>query len=107
MIWRKYVNQQLKSKYKKLFNQLSCLLFLKANNFSLLQRWRLKQEKKLWLKNKKSSNNKIMNKKAIINFMQTYQRITENMIKNAPKYASIILNLNSNHQIKSLEYKKK
>ena len=107
LIWRKFVNQQLKSKYKKLFNQLSCLLFLKANNFSLLQRWRLKQEKKLWLKNKKSSNNKIMNKKAIINFMQTYQRITENMIKNAPKYASIILNLNSNHQIKSLEYKKK
>ena len=47
-----------------------------------------------------------MNKKAIINFMQTYQRITENMIKNAPKYASIILNLNSNHQITKINFRK-
>ena len=107
LIWRKHVNNQLKSKYKKLYNQLNCLLFLKAKNFSLLQEWRLKQEKKLWLKNSKSSNNKIMNKKNVFKFMQTYQRVTQNMLRFAPKYASIILNLNSNHQIKSVVYKKK
>ena len=107
LIWRKHVNNQLKSKYKKLYNQLNCLLYLKANNFSLLQEWRLKQEKKLWLKNSKSSNNKIMNKKDVFKFMQTYQRVTQNMLRFAPKYASIILNLNSNHQIKSVVYKKK
>ena len=73
---------------------MNCLLFLKANNFSLLQEWRIKQEKKLWLKNSKSSNNKIMTKKDIFKFMQTYQRITQNMFKNTPKYASIILNFN-------------
>ena len=106
LIWRKFVNQQLKLKYKKLYAQLDCLLFLKANNFSLLQQWRLKQEKKLWLKNKGSKNNKIMNKKDVINFMQTYQRVTQNMLKYAPKYSSIILNLNRNHQIKSVKYKK-
>ena len=106
LVWRKFVNQQLKSKYKKLYNHLNCLLYLKVKNFSLLQRWRLKQEKKLWLKNKKLSNNKIMSKKEVIRFMQTYQRVTQNMIKSAPKYASIILNLNSNHQIKSVIYKK-
>ena len=44
--WRQYVNYQLKKKYKKLFNQLDYILFLKAKNFSLLRRWRLKQEKK-------------------------------------------------------------
>ena len=107
LTWRKFVNHQLKSKYKKLYSKLNCLLFLKANNFSLLQQWRLKQEKKLWLKNKKSSNNKIMNKKDVIKFMQTYQRVTQNMFKYAPKYSSIILNLNSNHQIKFINYKKK
>ena len=106
LIWRKFVNQQLKLKYKKLYTQLDCLLFLKANNFSLLQQWRLKQEKKLWLKNKGSKNNKIMNKKDVINFMQTYQRVTQNMLKYVPKYSSIILNLNRNHQIKSVKYKK-
>ncbi len=93
LIWRKFVNQQLKLK------------FLKANNFRLIQQWRLKQEKKLWLKNKRSRNNKIMNKKDVIKFMQTYQRITQNMLKHAPKYSSMILNLNRNHQIKSVKYK--
>tara|TARA_B100000029_G_scaffold316245_1_gene308626 strand:- start:1361 stop:2290 length:930 start_codon:yes stop_codon:yes gene_type:complete len=106
-IWRKYVNQQLKSKYKKLYSQLNCLIYLKATNFSLLQKWRLKQERKLWLKSKKNSNLKIMSKGDVINFMQTYQRITQNMFRYMPRYASIILNLNSNHQIKSAVYKSK
>ena len=106
-IWRKYVNQQLKTKYKNLYSQLNCLIYLKAKNFSLLQKWRLKQERKLWLKSKKNSKLKIMNRGDVINFMQTYQRITQNMFKNMPKYASIILNLNNNHQIKSAIYKNK
>jgi D-glycerate 3-kinase len=50
LIWRKFVNQQLKSKYKKLYDQMHCLLYLQAKNFKLLQEWRLEQEKKLWLK---------------------------------------------------------
>ena len=106
-IWRKYVNHQLKSKYKKLYSQLNCLVYLKAKNFSLLQKWRLKQERKLWLGTKSKSKLKIMSKGDIINFMQTYQRITQNMFRNMPKYASVIFNLNSNHQIKSAVYKKK
>ena len=101
LVWRKYVNQQLKTKYKKLYSQLNCMIYLKAKNFSLLQKWRLKQEHKLWLKTKKKGGHKIMSKGDVINFMQTYQRITQNMFKNMPKYASIILNLNSNHQIKT------
>ena len=65
-----------------------------------------KTEKKLSLKSKRSNKLKIMSDKEIINFMQTYQRITQNMFKSVPKYASIILNLNSNHQIKSVVYNK-
>ena len=48
-----------------------------------------------------------MNKEDVLSFMQTYQRITQNMFKKMPKYASIILNLNSNHQIKTAVYKSK
>ena len=105
-IWRRFVNKQLKSKYKKLYDQLNCLLFIKAKNFSLLRQWRIKQEKKLSLKSKRSNKLKIMSDKEIINFMQTYQRITQNMFKSVPKYASIILNLNGNQQIKSVVYNK-
>ena len=106
-IWRKYVNQQLKSKYKNLYSHLNCLIYLRAKNFNLLQKWRLKQERKLLLSSKKNSKLKIMNKEDVLSFMQTYQRVTQNMFKNMPKYASIILNLNSNHQIKTAVYKKR
>ncbi len=104
-VWRKYVNDQLKSKYKNLYSQLNCLVFLKAKNFSFLQKWRLKQERKLRIKSKVKS--KIMSREDVLSFMQTYQRITQNMFRNMPKYASVIFNLNSNHQIKSAVYKKK
>jgi len=106
LIWRRYVNKQLQSKYKQLYDQLNCLLYIKANNFSLLRKWRIKQETKLRLKNKRSNRNKIMSNKEVINFMQTYQRVTQNMLKTVPKNASIILNLNTNHQIKSVIYNK-
>ena len=105
--WRKYVNYQLETKYKKLFNQLDDLLYLRAKNFSLLRRWRLKQEKKLWLKSKNKKNLKIMNKDQVKNFMNTYQRITQQMFKDMPKYSSIIMNLNSSHQIKNIRYRYK
>ena len=103
--WRQYVNYQLKTKYKKLFNQLDYILFLKVKNFSLLRRWRLKQEKKLWLKSKNKKNLKIMNKSKVKNFMDTYQRITQQMFKDMPKYSSIVMNLNDSHQIKNIKYR--
>ena len=105
--WREYVNHQLKTKYKKLFNQLDYLLFLKAENFNLLRKWRLKQEKKLWFKSKNKKKLKIMNKVEVMNFMNTYQRITQQMFKDMPKYSSIIMNLNSSHQIKNIRYRYK
>ena len=106
LTWRRYVNEQLKTKYKQLYDQLNCLLYIKSSNFTLLKKWRIKQEKKLRLKNKRSNKFKIMSDEEIINFMQTYQRVTQSMFKYVPKYASIILNLKSNHQIKSVIYNK-
>ena len=106
LIWRRYVNRQLQLKYKQLYDQLNCLIYIKSSNFNLLRNWRIKQESKLRLKNKRSYSNKIMSNKEVINFMNTYQRVTQNMFKTVPKNASIILNLNANHQIKSVIYNK-
>jgi len=105
--WRSYVNNQLKTKYKTLFKQLDGLLYLKAKNFNLLRQWRLKQERKLWVQTENKKNLKIMSSGDVINFMQTYQRITQQMFKDAIKSSSIIMNLNSNHQIEKLKFKKK
>jgi len=105
LVWRKYVNTQLKTHYKNLFKQLNEIIYLRANNFKILQQWRIKQERKLWLNSKNKKNLKIMNRGDILNFMQTYQRITQNMFKEAPKYASIIMKLNSNHQINLIKFR--
>ena len=104
--WRTHVNNQLKTKYKTLFKQLDGLLYLKAKNFNLLRNWRLKQERKLWIQTKNKKNLKIMSNRDIINFMQTYQRITQQMFRDAVKSSSIIMSLNSKHQIQTLEFKK-
>jgi len=48
-----------------------------------------------------------MNKKEVMNFMDTYQRITQHMFKEMPKYSSIVMNLNTSHQIKNIRYKYK
>ena len=56
---------------------------------------------------KKKKKLRIINKTGVVNFMETYQRVTQNMLKYAPNYASIILNLNNKHQIKSVVYKRK
>jgi D-glycerate 3-kinase len=105
--WRSYVNKQLKKKYNTLFKDLDGLLYLKAKNFNLLRIWRLKQERKLWVQTKNKKNLKIMSSGDVLNFMQTYQRITQQMFKDAVKSSSIIMNLNSNHQIQSVKIKKK
>jgi D-glycerate 3-kinase len=104
--WRLYVNNQLKTKYKTLFKMLDGLLYLKAKNFNLLREWRLKQERKLWMQTKNKKNSKIMSNGDVINFMQTYQRITQQMFKDVIKSSSVIMNLNSNHQIEKIKFKK-
>jgi D-glycerate 3-kinase len=104
--WRTHVNNQLKTKYKTLFKQLDGLLYLKAKNFNLLKEWRLKQERKLLIQTKNKKNLKIMSRGDVLNFMQTYQRITQQMFKDALKSSSIIINLNSNHQIEKIKLRK-
>ena len=104
--WRKYVNNHLNKKYKSLYKMIDCLLYLKAENFNLLRRWRLKQEEKLNLNNLRKKNSKIMNKTQVINFMMTYQRLTEHMFKETVKSASVVMTLNKNHQIENIKFKK-
>ena len=104
--WRSYVNNQLKTKYNILFKQLDGLLYLKAKNFNLLKKWRLKQERKLWAKTRNKRNLKIMSSRDLLNFMQTYQRITQQMFKDATKSSSVIMNLNSKHQIQHIKFKR-
>ena len=47
-----------------------------------------------------------MKKNEVMNFMGTYQRITQQMFKDTIKNSSIVMNLNDNHQIQSIKIRK-
>ena len=59
-VWRNRVNEELKNKYKKIFNLIDMNIFLKVPNFKYVYKWRLLQEKKLI---KTTKGKKTMNKK--------------------------------------------
>ena len=54
--WRKKVNKELKNEYKKIFDKIDKLIFLKVPNFECVFKWRLLQEKKLQLTSKGKKN---------------------------------------------------
>ena len=60
-IWRSRVNLELKKNYKKIFNLIDKLIFLKVPSFRYVFKWRLLQEKKLRITSK---GNKTMTDKA-------------------------------------------
>jgi D-glycerate 3-kinase len=101
LIWRKKVNNELKNDYKKIFNLIDELIFLKVPSFKHVYKWRLLQEKKL---NKISGGKKIMSTYEIKKFIMFYERITRNMIKNLSSKARILINIDAKHRLKSIKF---
>ncbi|MFL2889486.1 MAG: uridine kinase [Pelagibacteraceae bacterium] len=99
--WRKKVNNELKTKYKKLFNEIDHLIFLKVPSFKYVRKWRILQEKKLFLKSK---GKKIMSEKQINEFVMFYERITRQMIKDLKKTANVVINLDKKHRLNDIKF---
>tara|TARA_B100000029_G_scaffold85474_1_gene75951 strand:- start:869 stop:1792 length:924 start_codon:yes stop_codon:yes gene_type:complete len=102
-IWRNYVNKKLKIEYKKIFNMLDHVIFIRVPNFKMVLKWRLLQERKL--KKKSYLNKKIMSHTQIKRFVMFYQRITLQMIKDLSKCASMVIVLKKNHEFKKILYR--
>ena len=103
LIWRTYVNNNLKKDYKKIFSMIDNFIFMKIPNFDMVFKWRFLQEKKL--RKKYSFKKKIMARDEVKRFIMFYQRITLQMIQDLSKSASIIMILKKNHEIKKILYK--
>ena len=58
--WRKIVNNLIKKSYKKLFNKIDKLVYLKVPHFNYIVEWRWLQEQKMKLTSK---SKKTMSKK--------------------------------------------
>ena len=101
LIWRKTVNNSLKNHYKKLFNKIDRLVYLKAPNFNNIFKWRLLQEQKmkLTLKNKKT-----MSKSQTREFIMFYERITRNMMRNFSRISDLSVFLDGSHRSKKMKF---
>jgi D-glycerate 3-kinase len=103
LTWRSYVNKKLKNEYKKIFEMIDHLIFIKVPSFKMVLKWRLLQEKKL--KKKSYLNKKIMSHTQIKRFVMFYERITLQMIKDLNKCASMVILLKKNHEIKKILFR--
>ena len=100
-IWRSPVNNELKNKYKKIFDLIEKIIFLKVPDFKYVYKWRLLQEKKLRLTSK---GKKIMSDNQIKIFTMFYERLTKHMLKHLGKKAECLIKLDSKHRLKSLRF---
>ena len=99
LIWRNKVNNLLKKEYKKLFNKLDKLVYLKVPDFNHIFKWRLLQEQKLKLTSK---SKKTMSKTQIKEFIMFYERITKHMMKNFSKISDLTVFLDKKHRSKTM-----
>ena len=63
------MNSELKNNYRKIFNLIDKLIFLKVPSFKYVFKWRLLQEKKLRIT---ARGNKTMTDEQIKNFIMYY-----------------------------------
>ena len=101
--WRKKVNNHLKNNYKKLFNIMDKLVYLKAPSFNHIFQWRLHQEQKLKLTSK---NKKTMSKFKIREFIMFYERITKHMMKDFSNISDLTIFLDKKHRSKKMNFYK-
>ena len=101
LTWRKKINYELKNQYKKIFNLVDILIFLKVPSFKYVYKWRLLQEKKL---KKTSKGKKVMSNKQVKKFIMFYERITRHMLKTSGFIAKVLINIDTKHCLKSIKF---
>jgi D-glycerate 3-kinase len=95
--WRRYVNKQLALGYPSLFELIDIWIMLKAPSFDCVFDWRMEQENKL--RQTQSQQGHIMDEKQLARFIQFYQRITEQTLKNLPAKVHYLFELDNHRQI--------
>ena len=99
--WRSKVNHELNNEYKKIFNKINLLIFLKVPNFECVYKWRLLHEKKLQLT---SGGTKIMSPTQVRNFIMYYERITKQMLIDLTTKAYAVLHLDKKHRFNKIMF---
>ena len=98
LVWRHYVNQQLKSDYARLFAEIDFLIMLKIPGMASVMKWRGKQERKLAERSGREGS-KVMDDAALQRFIMHYERLTRATLVEMPDRADLVFTLNQSQQI--------
>jgi D-glycerate 3-kinase len=98
-VWRRYVNDQLKTTYKDLFDTINFLVMLQIPSYDKVFEWRNLQEEKLRIKNQGKEATHIMTPDQVRRFIAHYERITRHILAEMPERADMLFKVNDNHRL--------
>lgn len=98
-VWRHYVNDQLKTDYKNLFDTINFLVMLQVPSYDKVFEWRNLQEEKLRIASKGKEATHIMNPDQVRRFIAHYERITRHILAEMPERADMLFKVNDNHRL--------
>ncbi|WP_373002331.1 hypothetical protein [Marinobacter sp.] len=108
-VWRSYVNDQLKGKYRQFFDEIDCLVMLKAPSMECVLEWRRLQEQKLADKIRNAPKNgglgagaqdlRIMTDDEVGRFVMHYERVTRACLAEMPARADVLINVAEDHSL--------
>ncbi|MDB5460493.1 MAG: hypothetical protein JWO72_2234 [Caulobacteraceae bacterium] len=105
--WRRYVNDQLKGDYARLFARIDLLALLQAPSFDVVFGWRALQEKKLAerVAREGAAGRRVMDEAEIEVFLMHYQRLTEHILREMPGRADIVMPMDEDHRITGVRFR--
>jgi D-glycerate 3-kinase len=92
--FRRFVNMQLEGPYASLWRELDVLVYLAAPDFQTVQTFRAEQEASLKSRSTPGAKG-LMDDAALSRFVQHFERITLHMLRGAPSYAEVIVQLDA------------
>ena len=98
--WRNYYNNKLKNEYNKIFREFDYLIYFKISDFNYVLNWKKKQQIRL---KKKYSNKKNIESINLKNFILYYEKITKWMIRENSHKSDLVIKINKNQKIMSME----
>lgn len=98
--WRTAVNDYLRSYHQQVFSRADELIYLQVPSFEKVYEWRGLQEDKL--RNSASSQSAVMDHDSLKRFIEHYERITRSCLAELPQTADVVLSIDEQHRITSL-----
>jgi D-glycerate 3-kinase len=99
--WRLYVNGQLAGPYRRLFDRIDLRVLLAVPDFDTVAGWRIEQEQTLRAQclAEGRTAGKLMTDAEVRRFVAYFQRITEQMLRDAASIADLVIPLDAHRRL--------